>query len=261
MVVKIKSLEEVHLAHKKQLPLHPVQPLLIADLDGLHLNHLGHLATEQNSCQRHACQHAKGEVVRGGEHGDCKGHQHHRGVALGDATQVAQTVDVSSADSDADHHGHKSRHRNLLEPGPSQQDHRQQAHPREQGGQSRAAAVVHIHHGLTHQGTTGHATEQGGNDVGDALAPGLNVFVGGGVGLVVEDVLGQEGFHQTHQRDGQGGGKHQAKGVQTEGNTTFTKGKAEGGQTCRKGAEAADRGDVEAESHADRGQHDDGHQL
>ena len=115
----------------------------------------------------------------GREHGDGKGHHHDRRVALGNATQIAQTVDVRRADSDADHHSHKRGHRNLTKPGAGQKNHGQEAHTGKQGRQSGSAAVVHIHHRLPHKGAAGHTAEQRRHDVGHALTTGLNVLVGG----------------------------------------------------------------------------------
>ena len=83
------------------------------------------------------------------------------------------------------------------------------------------------------------------------MTPGLDVFVGGGVGLVVEDVLGQEGFHQTHQRDRQRRGKHHPECVEIEGDATIPERQAEGGESGRERPEAADGGNLEAEADAD----------
>ena len=197
------------------------------------------------------------------EHGDGKRHQHHGGVALGDPTHIAQAIDVGRAHRDADHHGHQGSHGNLLQPGARQQDHGQQTDAREQSRQARSTAVVDVHHRLTNQGAASHSAKEGGHDVGDALTAGFNVFIGGRIGFIVKNVLGEKAFHQAHQGNSQSGGQDHAEGFKAERHTSTasTEGNTKTGQAIRKIAQTADRGDVELEPDADGREHNNRHQL
>ena len=106
------------------------------------------------------------------------------------------------------------------------------------------------------QGAAGHAAKQCANDVADPLAARLGVLGAGAVGEVVEDVLGEEGLHQAHQRDRQCRGQDQPQGLQVE----WHLGQAQLRQAFREGAEAGHRGDLEPQLNGESGGDQDGHQ-
>ena len=254
MLVQLKALAEVDAADEEQLTADAVDAVLAAAELAADLDHLGHLAAEEDPRQGHTGEQAHRQVV--GQHGDHHRQEHHRGVALGDAADAADRIPVGGVDRDHHHHPHQGGHGDLIDPLAGQQDHRQQAHARGEGGEAGAAAVADVHHRLAHQGAAGHAAEERTDDVADALAAGLLVFVGRAVGDVVEDVLGQEGFHQAHQGDGQGRRQDQAQGARGEGNLRD----AELGKAARQGAEAAHGGHVEAHANRDPRRDQDRHQ-
>ena len=86
MVMHVEPLEEIDLADEKQLTGDAITAVICRNVFSLYANHLGHLAAEQQCGKGHTRQHAQGQVVRSGEHRDRKGHQHHSGIALRDAT-------------------------------------------------------------------------------------------------------------------------------------------------------------------------------
>jgi hypothetical protein len=79
-----------------------------------------------------------------------------------------------------------------------------------------ASAGFHVDDRLADHRAARHAAEQSGNDVGDALAARLAVFVAGGVGEVIDDLRGHQRFQQTHHRETDRVGEDDGQGFEVQ---------------------------------------------
>ena len=87
---------------------------------------------------------------------------------------------------------------------PRADDQDQQEDAGEEGGDPGAGAGgLDVDHGLADHRAAAHATEEAGDDVGDALAPGLAGLGRAGVGDVVDELGGHERLEQADEGHGQ----------------------------------------------------------
>src|SRR5690606_23608555 len=109
-----------------------------------------------------------GEVV-GVDHGR-NGRQHDdRGTAwMHD--EVLQRDPGEGTDRHHDHDGDERRHRDDADEIAEHQDHEQEKRAGEEGGQPPAAAGFDVDDRLADHGTAGHAADETGGGIGDALA-------------------------------------------------------------------------------------------
>ena len=112
----------------------------------------------------------------------------------------ADAAPVERADRHHDHHGDERGHRDLGDQVAEREDQHQQEHAGRQRRQAGPAARAEVDHRLADHGAAGHAAEEAGGDVGDALTAGLGVLVGVGVGQVVEQLRGQQRLEQPDER-------------------------------------------------------------
>jgi len=178
---------------------------------------VGDPTSEECHGDQYADAYADGEVV-GGD-GDGNGGEHDHRLGFGHPAQGGGVdgVPVEGAYRDHDHHGNQGGHRDERDDvaEPDDQD-QQEGTGEERGDPGAGPGGLHVDHGLADHGAAAHAAEEAGDDVGRALAERLAGLVGVGVGDVVDELRGQQGFQEADQRHRQRVRGDDLEGVQGE---------------------------------------------
>ena len=127
-----------------------------------------------------------------GKHGGHNGEQHDD--RLGARARAKRlwhdAAPVEGSDRHHDHHGNECGQRDASYEVTEHDDQDQQEDAREQCGESTTAAGAVVDDRLADHCASGHATEEAGSDVSNALALSFGVLVRVGVGQVVEQACG-----------------------------------------------------------------------
>jgi hypothetical protein len=140
---------------------------------------------EEKTRQQHADQNADGEIV--GEDHEQHGRQHHhedergwvRRLLIEDQEKVPIETMIMIAT--------RAGHRDLTTESPSTTMKNSSMAPATKVDKPSAAAGFHVDDRLADHGAAGHAADEAGGGVGDALADAFHVAVRRGVGEIIDD--------------------------------------------------------------------------
>ena len=135
--------------------------------------------------------YAVGQVV--GEHGGRNGEQHDDRLGTRARAKCLRhdAAPVEGSDRHHDHHGHECGEWDTGNEVAEHDDQDQQEDAGEQRGESASTAGAVVDDRLADHCASGHATEEAGSDVSNALALSFGVLVRVGVGQVVEQACGK----------------------------------------------------------------------
>lgn len=218
------------------------------------VDNLGNFAGEGEGAHEDADENAEGEVVGEDDHQDGGDHDH--AGAFGMGAEIFEGGPVEGADGHHDHDGDESSHGDFRDPITDEDEEKHEEESGNKGGEASATAGLDVDDGLSDHGATGHATEETGDDVGDALSGTFAVFLAVGVSEVVDDGRGHEGLKQTDDGEGEGVRKDDPERFKIEGDI----GEEEGGKGGGEFAHVADGAEVESGDEGKGGEDDDADQ-